>query len=483
MVVNEVTKLPASPYVNKHFDESGIEDIRRSIAAFDAEMRPERGALEGQRQVIGQFRDAMTQTSSVGRFRQLFGMSGSQWRRSDAVTCHIASYYVGLRVELARIGQPAFDDACRRQLHSLTPEARTEMLAHPMLGDLGAIVLTTPGVGLRCPLTTAGMGDAGIHLTQAEAVSLLGASVRPDESRTILQALSELTLSDLSMNATYALLNLALDADGKVPESLDGNAFRKLFCDLFDALWRDKHAESATLAASNFFAQEGDNLRLGHIDWVSAKAADAQVQRVRGMSLLCLGGERSRVRQELRLASALHAELAAGRYEGVRRYDIAATTYLAAASKHEALSHLDAAAFAYGFAAKNFARCPGKAASMRAALEQAVQCHGKGSATSAAHLVVECADIYAVRGASEEAVALYEEAAKQFIRLGNRDEAQRNTARAKDHRIHVDIRVINHVLDSRRVMAHRLRGTGMETVAAMRPDERAPDAPDPVAPT
>ncbi|ANC42896.1 hypothetical protein [Pandoraea pnomenusa] len=81
-----------------------------------------------------------------------------------------------------------------------------------------------------------GHGEGGIHLTQAEAVSLLGASVRPDESRTILQTLSDMKLSDLSMHATYALLNLALDGDGKVPESLDGTAFRKLFCDLFDAL-------------------------------------------------------------------------------------------------------------------------------------------------------------------------------------------------------------------------------------------------------
>ncbi|AHB08416.1 MULTISPECIES: hypothetical protein [Pandoraea] len=481
MLVNEVTTQPVSPYINKQFDEPGIDDIRRSIAAFDAEMRPERGALESQRQVIAQFRDAMARTSSVERFRQLFGMHGSQWRRGDAVTCHIASYFVGLRVELARIGQPAFDDACRRQLHSLTPEARADMLARPALGDFGAIVLTAPGVGLRCPLTTAGMGEGGIHLTQAEAVSLLGASVRPDESRTILQTLSDMKLSDLSMHATYALLNLALDGDGKVPESLDGTAFRKLFCDLFDALWRDKHAESATLGASNFFAQEGDNLRLGHIDWLSAKAADAQAQRVRGMALLCLGGERSRVRQELRLASALHAELAAGRYEGVRRYEIAATTYLAAASKHEALSHLDAAAFAYGFAAKNFARCPGKAANMRAALEQAVQCHGKANAMNAAHLVVECADIYALRGASEEAVALYEAAAKQFIRLGNREEAQRNTARAKDHRTRVDIRTINRALESRRSMADRLRGTGLDAAAAVRPDEPVPGAPDPVA--
>ena len=140
-----------------------------------------------------------------------------------------------------------------------------------------------------------------------------------------------------------------------------------------------------------------------------------------------------------------------------------------------------AAAFAYGFAAKNFARCPGKAANMRAALAQAVQCHGKANAMNAAHLVVECADIYALRSASEEAVALYEAAAKQFIRLGNREEAQRNTARAKDHRTRVDIRTIHRALESRRSMADRLRGTGLDAAAAVRPDEPVPGAPDPVA--
>ncbi|ANC42897.1 hypothetical protein [Pandoraea pnomenusa] len=88
MLVNEVTTQPVSPYINKQFDEPGIDDIRRSIAAFDAEMRPERGALESQRQVIAQFRDAMARTSSSdsGSFRDAREPMAPR-RRGDVSYC------------------------------------------------------------------------------------------------------------------------------------------------------------------------------------------------------------------------------------------------------------------------------------------------------------------------------------------------------------------------------------------------------------
>ncbi|WP_231113271.1 hypothetical protein [Pandoraea pnomenusa] len=190
------------------------------------------------------------------------------------------------------------------------------------------------------------------------------------------------------------------------------------------------------------------------------------------MALLCLGGERSRVRQELRLASALHAELAAGRYEGVTK---SRRPYLAAASK-QALSHLDAAAFAYGFA--GICALPGGDCVRHWSKPFS---HGKANAMNAAHSRRRVRRYLRVARPSEEAVALYEAAAKQFIRLGNREEAQRNTARAKDHRTRVDIRTINRALESRRSMADRLRGTGLDAAAAVRPDEPVPGAPDPVA--